>query len=621
MIIKLILTILPLIIPYMFLGENLCSLILAIISILFLLFNKKSVNTNKILKSLLISMSILIIIIQIFISPYLESFSGAFIYINMALYYIVYLNLLDKNIIQTILKYQVIAVTSLLIFFIVYEGFYYNIRISGNLMYSNSYALLILITIYFNYIRKEDKLTDYIECILILGLLFTESRTTLILFVLYLILKVVNEISIKGLSINLIGQTLLPTIIALFQYVIYSNILMASIFIFPIFIFIHIYLKKLFIRVNYKAVLLALSSAIIIFMFGSNSMIERIKDISLKTGTLQERLIYFEDSINAIKANPFGNGINMFKYKSYSTASAFYDIKYIHNSILQVAYDSGIIISILFIIFLIYGGIYILNNKHKNTLFLFIIYLSIIFHSLMDFDLSFSTISILLVFIIVLNKKLFEIQNDQNTNHHIYSSDKTINNKKVDISNKYKANKSSLNIGKIIMLICILLFTSYLTLFEITISVGKILTANNEYEKSNFVYNFSSMLSYKLDGQAYFNSAENFKNLGDLNESLAALNKSYEIYPFNPMIKWNMAYIYEELGNNSKVIELRNELLDTEKYNKELYKLYKEYLNKKYDETQDPYYIHLLEFVESKYTLAQKTINKRAKYIKNQIVF
>ena len=621
MIIKLILTILPLIIPYMFLGENLCSLILAIISILFLLFNKKSVNTNKILKSLLISMSILIIIIQIFISPYLESFSGAFIYINMALYYIVFLNLLDKSTIQTILKYQVIAVTSLLIFFIVYEGLYYNIRISGNLMYSNSYALLLLITIYFNYIRKEDKLTDYIECILILGLLFTESRTTLILFALYLILKVINEVIIKGFSINLIGQTLLPTIIALFQYVIYSNILMASIFIFPIFIFIHIYLKKLFIRVNYKAVLLALSSAIIIFIFGSNSMIERIKDISLKTGTLQERLIYFEDSINAIKANPFGNGINMFKYKSYSTASAFYDIKYIHNSILQVAYDSGIIISILFIIFLIYGGIYILNNKHKNTLFLFIIYLSIIFHSLMDFDLSFSTISILLVFIIVLNKKLFEIQNNQNANHHIYSSDKTINNKKVDISNKYKANKSSLNIGKVIMLICILLFTNYLTLFEITISVGKILTANNEYEKSNSVYNFASMISYKLDGQAYFNSAENFKNLGDLNESLSSLNKSYEIYPFNPMIKWNMAYIYEELGNNLKVIELRNELLDTEKYNKELYKLYKEYLNKKYDETQDPYYIHLLEFVETKYTLAQKTINKRAKYIKNQIVF
>ena len=621
MIIKLILTILPLIIPYMFLGENLCSLILAIISILFLLFNKKLVNANKILKSLLILMSILIIIIQIFISPYLESFSGAFIYVNMALYYIVFLNLLDKNTIQLILKYQVIAVTSLLIFFIVYEGFYYNIRISGNLMYSNSYALLLLITIYFNYIRKEDTLTDYIECILILGLLFTESRTTLILFILYLILKVINEIIIKGNSISLIGQILLPTIMALFQYIIYSNILMASIFIFPIFIYIHIYLKKLFIKIDYRAVLLALSSIIIVFIFSSNSMIERIKDISLKTGTLQERLIYFEDAISAIKTNPLGNGINMFKYKSYSTASAFYDVKYIHNSILQVAYDNGIIISILFMIFLIYGGIYILNHKHKNTLFLFIIYISIISHSLMDFDFSFSTISILLMFIIVLNKNIFEIQQNQNTDNYVYSSKKNISNKKIDISNKYKLNKISLNNGKLIILLCILLFTSYLTLFEAAISVGKIFAANNEYEKSNVAYNFASMISYGLDGRSYFNSAENFKNLDDLNESLVALNNSYEIYPFNPMIKWNMAYIYEEFGNDLKVIELRNELLNTEKYNKELYRLYKEYLNKKYDETQDSLYIDLLELLENKYTLAQKTINKRAKYIKNQIEF
>lgn len=96
MTILLIMTILPLIIPYMFLGENLCSLILTITSLLFLLFNKNNPPTNKTLKSLLILFSIIIVISQLFISPYFESILGIFIYISMILYYFVF-SILLKN--------------------------------------------------------------------------------------------------------------------------------------------------------------------------------------------------------------------------------------------------------------------------------------------------------------------------------------------------------------------------------------------------------------------------------------------------------------------------------------------------------------------------------------------
>lgn len=613
----LLMTILPLIIPYMFLGENLCSLILAIFSIIFLLFNKKSSKTNKILNLLLISLSIMTIFIQLFISPYLESFSGVFIYINMFLYYIVFLNLLDKKNIDNILKYQCITVTLVLIFFIIYEGFYYNIRISGNLMYSNSYALLLLITIYFNHIRKRDKLTDYIESTLVLGLFFTQSRTTLILFILYLLLKIRNEVFIKNSSFNNLGQALLPTIIGLFQYIIYSNILMASFFVFPIFIYCYSYLKKIISKVDFKIILLGFLIIILIFIFSSNSMLERIKDISLTSGTLQERLIYFEDAIKAIKANLLGYGINMFKYKSYTTASAFYDVKYIHNSILQCAYDNGIIVGVLFIVLIIYSFVNILKNKHKNTLLFAILYISIIAHSLMDFDFSFSTFSVLFVFIIVLNNKLFEFEQAQDQIHKK-------NNININFENPCTIN-NRLNIFKFYfnkaLLICLLLFSIYLTLFESSISLGKIFASNNEYEKSTSFYNFASKISCGLDGQSYFYSAENFQKSGDLNSSLDCLNVASKIYSFDPMIKWNMAYIYEELGNDVKVIELRNELLDIEKYNNELYSLYRQYLNEKYAETNDKLYVNLLNLVDLKYNEAQKTINKRAKYIKNQIYF
>lgn len=634
----LIMTVLPLIIPYMFLGENLCSLILAINSILFLLFNKKSSNTNKTLKLLLMLLSIMTVLMQVFISPYLESFSGSFIYINMFLYYIVFLNLLDKRNIDKILKYQSIAVTIILIFFIIYEGFYYNIRISGNLMYSNSYALLILVTIYFNYIRKEDKLTDYIESTLVLGLLFTESRTTLILFILYLLLKIRNELFIKKAPINTLGKVLLPTIMGLFQYIIYSNILMGSIFVFPILIYFYSYFKKIILKIDFKVVLLSTSIIIILFIFTSNSMIERIKDISLTSGTLQERLIYFEDAITAIKTNSFGYGINMFKYKSYNTASAFYDVKYIHNSILQVAYDNGIIVGVLFVVLIIYPFVNILKNKHKNTLLFTILYISLVAHSLMDFDFSFSTFSILFVFIIVLNNKLFEFEQAQvkvddkvnysltknKANTNVSANINTNTNFNIDFANSYTINNRA-NIFKFylnkVLLICLLLFSIYLTLFEVSISFGKIFATNNKYERSNSFYSFASKISCGLDGQSYFYSAENFKKLGNLNSSVECLNKASTIYPFDPMIKWNMAYIYEELGNDSKVIELRNELLDIEKYNDELYKLYRQYLNEKYAETNNKSYADLLNLVDLKYNEAQKTINKRARYIKNQIDF
>lgn len=340
-------------------------------------------------------------------------------------------------------------------------------------------------------------------------------------------------------------------------------------------------------------------------------MLERIKDISLTSGTLQERLIYFEDAIAAIKSNPFGYGINMFKYKSYDTASAFYDVKYIHNSILQVTYDNGIIVGVLFIVLIVYSFVNILKNKHKNTLLFTSLYISIIAHSLMDFDFSFSTFSILFLFIIVLNNKLSEFQQSKVQYQSQAQIDKKINNKSSIF--KFYLNK--------VLLICILLFSIYLTLFECSISLGKIFATNNQYEQSNSFYSFASKISNGLDGQSYFYSAENFKELDDLNSSLECLTKSSTIYPFNPMIKWNMAYIYEELGNDSKVIELRNELLDIEKYNDELYKLYRQYLNEKYAETNDKSYFDLLNLVDFKYNEAQKTINKRAKHIKNQIDF
>ena len=66
------------------------------------------------------------------------------------------------------LKYIVLSVGILAIYYILVQGIYYNIRIYGNVGYANSYALLLLIGIYFNRIREEDKFVDILEMIFML---------------------------------------------------------------------------------------------------------------------------------------------------------------------------------------------------------------------------------------------------------------------------------------------------------------------------------------------------------------------------------------------------------------------------------------------------------------------
>lgn len=482
------------------------------------------------------------------------------------------------------LKYIVLSVGILAIYYILVQGIYYNIRIYGNVGYANSYALLLLIGIYFNRIREEDKFVDILEMIFMLGIFFTGSRTTLVLLILYLFIRIKQE---NKKSINNIINILEGILWALIQYVIYSSMGISSLIVLPIIIAIYFGIKNTKIK-KYIYFCLLLCSVVII-VSGNNNTLQRVRNISINNSSFQERIVFYEDSIKAIINKPLGNGINMFQYKSYEGASAFYDVKYIHNSLLQISYDIGIIGGILFLVLIIAGFILILKSKNYMILTL---YSSIFLHSLLDFDMSYSTFGILLVMLIAFS---FRVEEGFSFNF-----------------------KKATVIPVFIILI-------YLGIFEGSIAIGKGLFINDEIEASNKVFTKANNISFDLDYRGYFNKAQGYKVLYDkdgkdeyLQESLAMLDKSSQINKEDPRVMWNITYIYMKLDNEEKALSYMDELLTKERFNQEVYNLYYKYFDEKKVANNDKYN-EIIKSLDEKHNESLNLLNPKAKYMKNQL--
>ena len=581
MLVDIILGIIPLIIPYTILGENLSSIVLSIVGILYLIINKNRINVNKKIIVAIILLNFVAIISVIFVSPYIESISGFVIYFNILIYYIAYSKMLkDKNK-EVILKYILIGASIVAIYYILVQGMYYRIRIYGNIGYANSYALLLLVAIYFNRIRRQDKFVDILEMIFMLGIFFTGSRTTLVLLILYLLFRIKQE---NEKSISNITNICEGIIWALIQYVIYSSMGISSLIVLPIIIAIYIGIKNT--KVKKYIYLCLLLCSVVVIISGSNNTLKRVRNISINNGSFQERLVFYEDSIKAIVNEPFGHGINMFQYKSYEGASAFYDVKYIHNSVLQISYDIGILGGIIFLILIISGFILIL--KSKNNKMILALYISVFVHSLLDFDMSYSTFGILLVMLIAFSTRGEE--------------------------------QVSFNVKKVAVIpVCILLI--YLGVFEGSIAIGKSLLV-----ASNKVLTVANNISFDLDYRGYFNKAQGYKQLYDrdgsdvnLQESLDLLNKSIQINKEDPRIIWNTTYIYMKLDNEEKVLEYMDELLTKERYNKEVYSLYYDYFNEKKELKKEEKYSMILDTIKARHEDSLKKLNSKSVYMNNQL--
>lgn len=228
--------------------------------------------------------------------------------------------------------------------------FFYQNRLAGFFNYANSFALFLLIGIIIIGFKKELKLIDFVVInLLLVGILLTNSRAIMIITAFaYLLVLIFNEDSRKKNLINL-GSMIVVGIIV----------------------------------------------TVIMKNFGVQNRIS--------SGNSSEwllRILYYKDALRMISKNIFGHGYMAWWYMQEGMQTGAYDAQFVHNGLLQVALDAGVIAAILIIV------IFVLGFFDKRVIARDrVLMLIILGHSLIDFNMEFLAITLVLFMTLEFDKK------------------------------------------------------------------------------------------------------------------------------------------------------------------------------------------------------------------------
>ena len=352
--------------------------------------------------------------------------------------------------------------------------FIVNQRIAGFFQYPNTFALFLLIGFVILYKHKDvSAMNDVLLLILLIGIVLTGSRTIYVLTAFMLIYVVKDD---PG------------------------------------------YIKKILV---FAGALVAM--IVIVNLFNIDiKVLKRLTQFSFSSSTLLGRLLYYKDGIKLIFSHPFGLGYLGYYYLEPSIQTGVYAVRYIHNDILQIALDVGIIPCIMFVS-IITRSLLSDDVDEDNKIILCLIMV----HSLFDFDLQF--ISIFFILLLCMD---------------IYDGKKS-----KFISLDYKV------LGNAFIVIC-----SILSLY-----VGSALSLQyiNKTDLSIKILPF-----YTEAKITKLSNAKTVKEAVPVAESIEKSNTNiamvYDIYALNEM----------EHKNFDQMIEFKEQSLDLQKYNMEAYDTY-----------------------------------------------
>lgn len=580
----LLVTLIPIILPITFLGERLGNLLIVLIGIIYLFINKPKAYNKKFIYLNLIFIGIILISV-IYNGFGIYSLSGAAKYIILPIYYLVFKNIQINTAGETKkrnIKILLIVSAIMALGYSLYQGVYYDARVYGSLGYANSYALLLLLLLIINNIVLEDneKWTRIVDVIYILGIIYSGSRTTILLLILSIIFFKID----KGHKRNFIFESF---VVAIVSYIMCEKLGLLGIIILPVLFYLYSGYKGFKDKkISYS--ILSIIVIITVVLVPENSF-ERLRNINLTNASFLERIITFQDSINS--ASLLGYGIDSFQYNQFKYQTAFYDIKYIHNSVLQSVFDLGLIGGTLFVLVILYG-IYLVIKREKNFNYYAFVPSIVFLHSLLDFDLVYGSIMVLTVFI--------------STYKYDYIK---------DLKNEKNLLPYKLGLGIFILVLMIPMYNESIIIISTKLNNS---SRFEEAEKISRVSPFNDWRNFKTKGDAYkglYDITKDNKYLAMMKNSLEQGNNASQN---NLILKWNLAYAYEKLGEEKEALTMRMELLQDEKYYFEAYKeIYK------YGEDtrilSDEERKNLLSEIENVHELAIKNINPKAKYLKNQL--
>lgn len=289
-----------------------------------------------------------------------------------------------------------------------------------------------------------------------------------------------------------------------------------------------------------------------------------------------------------------GSGINSFSYTQYVDQSAFYDVRFIHNSVLQIAYDIGIIASVVFLLIVVLGAIIILKSNTTNKIYIFMIYTTIFMHSLLDFDLSFASIFILFCALVTFSS-LGQPQ--------------------------VKVNKIKLSKHKFIYFF-IAAIGIYALAADMLILSGNIFSSNASFNNALSIYKLADKLELHSNPYTCINIAEVYNkkhvNNQDLKNSILFLKKAYKLNPLDPIITGNIAFEYERLNEILKADSYYIKFLKKERFYYKAYISYNNFLKKHYSKNNINYK-HGMGVMKKVYMNAINNLNLRSSYMNDQL--
>lgn len=150
------------------------------------------------------------------------------------------------------------------------------------------------------------------------------------------------------------------------------------------FIFKHVDNAKNKVSVVFLGILFAVLVFILLYRFG---IVEKVWNYVSTDSSFNERLLYYMDAFHYILKHPFGKGAYAFYFAQPAFQSAYYYAIDVHCDFLQYAIEIGVIPAVLFVVVVVKQ----LCSKQNSVLQKFVI-LTIVLHSLVDYDLQFTSI-------------------------------------------------------------------------------------------------------------------------------------------------------------------------------------------------------------------------------------